>query len=178
MPAQGALFPYVRSTAVYVCPSNRDGEVKQLTYSMNCALSGLSSTRVRSPGDIVLLVDEEFATDGFFWSIRREFAKTGTGTDSTDKMTTEHNGGGNLLFVDGHAKFYPFESFPLDDTPKGLANKWKTGGSPRFHDRSFGQYGSSIIATATGPKDACFATDGPGNADGTGNITTTTTTGS
>ena len=165
---QGALFPYIKSTASYICPSNADGKAKQLSYSMNCALSGLSSSRVRSPGDIVLLVDEEYATDGFFWALNTGVV-TGLG-DSTDRLTTKHNGGGNLLFADGHVKYYPYDAFPLDATPEGLANKWKTSGSPRFHDRSFGQRGSSMI-TATA--DSCFApigtaapTAGPGSADG------------
>ena len=164
----GALFPYVKSTAIYICPSDRDGEVKHLSYTMNCALASLSASRIRSPGDIVLLVDEGFATDGFFWAVNTT-AVTGLGT-STDRLAKRHNGGGNMLFADGHVKYYSFESFPLDATPQGLANKWKTGGSPRFHDRSFGPYGSSMPPGTGVTPDYCFATAGPGTADGTTNI--------
>lgn len=146
----GALFPYVKSTAVYICPSNRDGKVKGLSYSMNCAVSGLNTSFIRSPGDIILLVDEEYATDGFFWA-----ANTKVYTDngnSTDKLTTEHNGGGNFLFADGHVKYFPFESFPLDSSNEGLANKGRMTGSPRFHDRSFGSgTGSSLVQFQSQP---------------------------
>ncbi len=140
----GALFPYVKSTAVYLCPSNEFRDETQLSYSMNCALSGLSSTRVRSPGDIVLLVDELYPTDGFFYSTD---ICTADGKCSTDSLQDAHNGGGNLLFADGHVKFFPNEKFPLDYTPEGLANKSKLTGSPRFHDRAFGSLGgSSLVA--------------------------------
>ena len=173
-PELGALFPYVKSEAVYICPSNKDGEVKKLTYSMNCALTALSTSRIRSPGDIVLLVDEEFANDGYFYAT--DNTKSGaSASQSTDALTKVHNGGGNLLFADGHSKYYAFESFPLDDSLPGLANKWKTGGSPRFHDRAFGPRGSSAPAQAANiTTDYCNAPLGAGltagNADGTGNL--------
>ena len=175
-PEQGALFPYIKSTAVFVCPSDSDGEEKRLTYSMNCGVGGLSTSRIRSPGDIVLLVDEEGANDGYFFAVKDDLAQSkvnGASTNSTDALTTRHNGGGNLLFVDGHAKFYPFDTFPLDGSPEGKKNKWKTGGSPRFHDRSFGRFGSAMRTGAT-TVDECNAEAGPGNADGSANITAAT----
>ena len=153
---QGALFPYVKSTAVYICPSNRDGKDKRLTYSMNCAVSGLSSSRITSPGDIVLLVDEQYATDGYFWA--------NNDVKSTDKLTQQHNGGGNLLFADGHTKFFTFDSLVLDKSPKGLENKARLTGSPRFHDRAFGSpTGSSLVGFQDKPgnftaNDACGIT--------------------
>ena len=134
----GALFPYVKSTAVYVCPSNRDGQMKGLSYSMNCAVSGLAGSKITSPTDIVVLVDEQYSTDGFFWAVND--------AGSTDKLTQVHNGGGNLLFADGHAKFFPFDSFIIDKSTEGLANKTRMTGSPRFHDRAFGSAtGSSLV---------------------------------
>ena len=121
---------------------------------MNCAVSGLSNVRVTNPGDIVLLVDEQFTTDGYFWA-------TNDGR-STDKLTQVHNGGGNLLFADGHSKFFPYDAFPLDKSTDGLANKARMTGSPRFHDRSFGSpTGSSLVpfennpGELTGTDDSC-----------------------
>ena len=172
-PEQGALSPYIKNAAIFVCPSDSDGETKRLSYSMNCALAALSTSRIRSPGDIVLLVDEQGANDGYFFAVDDALAKSavnGATTNSTDTLTKRHNGGGNILFADGHSKFYPVESFVLDGSPEGKKNKWKTGGSPRFHDRAFGPYGSSLRTGAT--VDSCNALDGPGNADGSANITT------
>ena len=177
-PENGALFPYIKNAEPYICPSDKDGKEKRLTYSMNCGVGALSVSRIRSPGDIVLLVDEEGANDGYFFAVKDDSAQSevgGAATDSTDALTKRHNGGGNLLFTDGHAKFYPFDTFPLDGTLEGKKNKWKTAGSPRFHDRSFGPFGSAMRTGAT-TVDECNAKAGPGNADGSGNISTATVT--
>jgi prepilin-type N-terminal cleavage/methylation domain-containing protein/prepilin-type processing-associated H-X9-DG protein len=160
-PEGGALFPYVRSTQIFICPSNTDGRKKNLSYSMNCAVSGLHDVRIREPADIVLLVDEQEANDGYFFAV--DDAKAGStfsippqATDSTDALTTTHNGGGNLLFCDGHAKFYPTEVFKLDGSPEGKTNKWRDMGAPRFHDSAFGRWGSNQFLNAA--TDACNAT--------------------
>lgn len=126
----GALYPYVKSNQVYVCPSNPDGETKRLTYSMSCALAGIHDVRIAQASEIVLLVDEDSNNDGYW------FADDVRG--STDSMVKFHNGGGNLLFADGHAKFFAYNVFPLDNSTQGLANKAKMTGTPRFYDRSFG----------------------------------------
>jgi len=177
----GALFSYVKSASTFYCPSDPYGSDKKLSYSMNCALTLLSQTRIRTPADIVLLVDEQGPNDGYFWAVNAH--KDGppisnisgvsppAGT-STDQLTTRHNGGGNLLFVDGHVKFFQFNEFPLDNSPQGLANKWKTAGSPRFHDRAFGKYGSNTppgMGTGRYMNDFCDASAGPGTDDGTAN---------
>lgn len=131
----GALYPYVKNAQVYICPSTPDGKKKGLSYSMNCAVSVLSSVRIRQPAEIVLLVDEDrVLNDGYFYA--RD--TTGTADNSTDALTQSHNGGGNLLFCDGHVKFYPFKKFVLDDSPRGLQNKSQMTGIPRFHDKAFG----------------------------------------
>jgi len=177
----GALFSYVKSASTFYCPSDPYGSDKKLSYSMNCALTLLSQTRIRTPADIVLLVDEQGANDGYFWAVNSDGTANGAAFGvskvsvgkSTDQLTTRHNGGGNLLYVDGHVKFFQFNQFPLDSSPQGLANKWKTAGSPRFHDRAFGKYGSNTppgIGTGRYMNDFCDASAGPGSADGTANI--------
>ncbi len=139
----GALFPYAKSGAVYVCPSNEDGEAKHLTYGMNCAISGGPVSRVRFPNSMVLLVDEWRASDAFFWAINDPA--------STDTVTKDHNASGNLLFLDGHVKSYTNDSLPLDETPTGLANKMagntratepKSTDTPRFRDVTLGPDGA------------------------------------
>src|SRR5690606_37952193 len=55
----GALYPYSKSSQIYVCPSNEDGEKKRLSYSMNCAVAGIHDVRLTQPSEIILLVDEE-----------------------------------------------------------------------------------------------------------------------
>jgi prepilin-type N-terminal cleavage/methylation domain-containing protein/prepilin-type processing-associated H-X9-DG protein len=134
---KGALYTYVKDAKVFVCPSNPDGQIKKLSYSMNCAISGISMNRISTPSEIVLLADEERANDGFFFAFDTTL-KNAAG-ESTDAVSaTIHNGAGNLLYVDGHAKPLIFKAFPLDPTDEGKKNKGKMSGSPRFHDRQFG----------------------------------------
>lgn len=157
MPEKTGLFQYVKSTAVYMCPSTEDAEEKHLSYSMNCALTGVKDTKIQAPTEIVLLVDEgKSLNDGWFWATNK--------AGSTDILTTGHLNGGNLLFVDGHVKFYSFEDFTLDAKPTGLANKSRMTGIPRFHDRGLGSPTGSSYPTAfsDAPKG-----DKPGN-DGCG----------
>ncbi len=130
----GALFPYVKSTQIFVCPSNRDGRETGLSYSMNCALSGSAEFSVQSNTEVVLLVDEAYAADGYFWA--------DNDSTSSDQMTQVHNAGGNLGFVDGHVKFYPFARFPAGDNDNAntaaMDAKIRTTGQPRFFDSGMG----------------------------------------
>ncbi|HEX8464866.1 MAG TPA: DUF1559 domain-containing protein [Abditibacterium sp.] len=132
---QGALYSYVKSAAVYVCPSTEDSEKKRLSYSMNCAISMLGSNRILTPAEIILLTDEgQSLNDGFFWAA----IAAGT-TKATDELTQAHNGSGNLLFVDGHVKPYPFKTLPIrQDAVQRISVK---RGSPRFRDLAFGADG-------------------------------------
>jgi prepilin-type processing-associated H-X9-DG protein len=138
----GALYSYVRSGGVYVCPSNADGDVKKLTYSMNCAIAGMNDVRLRTPSEIVLLVDEDKANDGFFYIP----GTSPSGFTSTDSLTQIHNGGGNILFTDGHVKFYSYNAYPLTIAANSPTNpayilKARTTGTPRFFDKAFGANG-------------------------------------
>jgi len=129
--AAGAIYPYVKSTQIYVCPSTKDGSKKLLSYSMNCALAGINQAVVGSTAEMILLVDEDVTlNDGFMWAV--------VDTQSTDALTQTHLGGGNLLLLDGHVKFFPFSKFPLDDSLDGRNNKSTMTGTPRFHSPEMG----------------------------------------
>jgi prepilin-type N-terminal cleavage/methylation domain-containing protein/prepilin-type processing-associated H-X9-DG protein len=132
----GALYPYVRSEAVYRCPSAENGDIKKVTYSMNCALAGMNDVRMRTPSEIILLVDEAHNNDGFFYT---------ESVNSTDAITDVHNGAGNLLFADGHVKSYTNGQYHLVSSTGGnaAAQALKTSETnvPRFYDKSFGPNG-------------------------------------
>jgi prepilin-type N-terminal cleavage/methylation domain-containing protein/prepilin-type processing-associated H-X9-DG protein len=157
---QGALFPYAKNAALYICPSNEDGEAKGITYGMNCALSGANSSRVRFPTSMVLLVDEWRSTDAYFWAVADQA--------STDTLTKDHNESGNLLFLDGHVRNYTNSGFPLDNnktTPQSVINKSagstranepKTSDTPRFHDVTLGPNGSNYPTPFHGATDSCI----------------------
>jgi prepilin-type N-terminal cleavage/methylation domain-containing protein/prepilin-type processing-associated H-X9-DG protein len=122
----GALYPYVKSAQVYVCPSTEDGRTKELSYSMNCAVAGINQSAVPATAEIILLIDEaKTLNDGFFWAVNNGA--------STDDLTQAHLEGGNLLFMDGHVKFFNYSTFPTN-----TANKSAMTGFPRFHDLAMG----------------------------------------
>jgi prepilin-type N-terminal cleavage/methylation domain-containing protein/prepilin-type processing-associated H-X9-DG protein len=136
----GALYPYVRNGDVYHCPSAKDGDIKRVTYSMNCAIAGMNDVRLRTPSEIVLLVDEAHNNDGFFYTETN---------NSTDTITDVHNGAGNILFTDGHAKSYTNGQYPLVNSQSNNAAKaLKTSltGAPRFYDKAFGSAGYYVGA--------------------------------
>ncbi len=156
-PEQGALYPYIKNTAVFICPSGEDAEKKRLSYSMNCAVGLMSTVRIKEPDKIVLLVDEaKTLNDGFFWAADN--------ASSTDRLTERHSGGGNLLFADGHVKLFPFKTFPLDDSADGRKNKSALTGNVRFHDAAFGPNGS--FARPGRPLNVCLVpVTGTGDPD-------------
>ncbi len=132
-PGNGAIFPYVKSTQIYICPSLSDGANKGITYSMNCSLAGTMQDSVQNPTDVILLVDEDKATDAFFYAV----SDSSTALGSTDHLTQIHNGGGNYSFCDGHVKFYPYARYPIGDNkldPNAGTYKTRTTGQPRFYD--------------------------------------------
>ena len=125
----GALYPYIKSAQVYVCPSSRDGQRTGLSYGMNCTLAAQAQFSVQSDTEVALLVDEAYPTDAFFWATADPTA--------SDQVTQIHLGGGNVLFCDGHVKFYPYGRFGAGDNsvdPAAGAVKTRTTGQPRFFD--------------------------------------------
>ena len=115
---EGGLYPYVKNDLVYYCPSDGwvssqlrtggDGRRILFSYSMNGFLSQhrpLAS--IDKPANIIMLVDEaETLDDGFFvpyWC---------PGDESVwprecfliNRPSFIHNGGANVVYVDGHAK--------------------------------------------------------------------------
>jgi prepilin-type N-terminal cleavage/methylation domain-containing protein/prepilin-type processing-associated H-X9-DG protein len=140
----GAIFPYVKSSQIYICPSNTDARQKLLSYTMNCAINGAMDASISESSSVILLDDEAANNDGYFYAVNNP--------NSTDQMTKIHNGGGNLLFCDGHAKFYQFNAFPVNNANGTL--KARTSGQPRFYDLGLGgsgYYDASAMGFGTCP---------------------------
>jgi prepilin-type N-terminal cleavage/methylation domain-containing protein/prepilin-type processing-associated H-X9-DG protein len=114
-PERGAVFPYVKSARVFVCPTDRDANTSKLSYALNGCLAeppfatgfekGRSMSWVQNTAAVMMLGEEGTApnqdtnytsgtNDGFF---HPEF----------DHFTSRHAGLSNIIYVDGHVKTMP-----------------------------------------------------------------------
>jgi prepilin-type N-terminal cleavage/methylation domain-containing protein/prepilin-type processing-associated H-X9-DG protein len=101
----GSLFPYVRDTAVYMCPSDKWAKAKRLSYSMNYLLDGSYNVNcIRVPSRIVLLVNEKSGPWNDYNALNDGFFLFRAVQDPPQDI---HNGGGIYAFCDGHAKWIP-----------------------------------------------------------------------
>jgi prepilin-type N-terminal cleavage/methylation domain-containing protein/prepilin-type processing-associated H-X9-DG protein len=113
----GALYSYVKNAGVYRCPSDGWGDEKTLSYSMNELLDGQGLPQVQSTSRCIFLVDEsKTLNDGLFaLPVGAITIEPGGDMFTVDKPTTQHNGGGNYLFVDGHGKWRKPSQIVPDD---------------------------------------------------------------
>jgi len=125
-PSTGAIFPYVKSIGVFVCPSDSAGRQSGLSYSVNgCTTQngsslignvhfGYSLAKFDSPSSMLLL-DEETGGSAVPGTIAGSESGTddgfsyyhydgGTGKSQVDLPSVRHTGVSNCCFVDGHVK--------------------------------------------------------------------------
>lgn len=94
---QGALYPYVKNTQVYICPSDSLGQTKRLSYTMNAACHFQKLAAAQTVSTTPLFVDESTTlNDGYF---------AYGGNTGGDIPSLIHNEGANLCFLDGHVKW-------------------------------------------------------------------------
>jgi prepilin-type N-terminal cleavage/methylation domain-containing protein/prepilin-type processing-associated H-X9-DG protein len=120
---RGSLFPYVKSKAVFVCPSDSQALVSGNSYSINgCAVkieefgfaTGRNSSYFDEPASWVLFGEEAWAEDEDDFDasfLSRESTPDAFMIFPIKLVSTRHSGGSNASFVDGHAKFYKAEAF-------------------------------------------------------------------
>jgi prepilin-type N-terminal cleavage/methylation domain-containing protein/prepilin-type processing-associated H-X9-DG protein len=96
---QGALYPYVRNAAVYICPTDRRGQEKGLSYSLNYVAGFIPEAVVERPAQFAELVDEQATlNDG-------DLTAFDTAGRYFNCPTIAHFNGANLTFFDGHARW-------------------------------------------------------------------------
>jgi prepilin-type N-terminal cleavage/methylation domain-containing protein/prepilin-type processing-associated H-X9-DG protein len=147
---KGSLYPYVKSTAVYLCPSDRFGPTlgpTGLSYAINACVTkqvrdmttgartitgyspGKKVSLIKNPSQFMLLaeevqpgsagsgafLDDSSTDDGYF-----NMTRSPDPAAWTNYLALRHTEGGNVVFVDGHVKWYKRDQI--------IANKFQIGG--------------------------------------------------
>ena len=118
-PSQGALYPYVKSTGVFVCPDDNSGQAD--SYALNSVTSGVNLSQFNAPAATILFVEEGDGYQG--GSDDGDDAAPSLGAGGTDTLTTRHTGGAVFAMSDGHAKYYHNGQIP---------NPTAVTGDPRY----------------------------------------------
>jgi prepilin-type N-terminal cleavage/methylation domain-containing protein/prepilin-type processing-associated H-X9-DG protein len=112
---RGSIYPYVKNPGIYVCPSDTMGARSGLSYAINDCLHTVPDTfvgmsfgnplsRYDHPAQTMLLTEEGAGQD----------PRTGSTNDGGlaypgDPLSRRHNDGLEVVFLDGHAKWYRTE---------------------------------------------------------------------
>ena len=106
---KGSIYPYTKSTGVYVCPDDSPGQAAGDSYALNSCIAysavgtpyapGKTLAQIDNPSGTLLLTEE---------ASRSDITTTNDGyyLYGTDNISLRHTGGVNMLFSDGHAKYY------------------------------------------------------------------------
>ena len=134
-----AIFPYVKNKNMFLCPTNK----KMLGYSENCFIhfcdrgdkwltwraSPIVLTEVLNPGELIYIADNMAASETVCYNEIYACMWNAAGPS----MPGRHIGGGNVAFVDGHAKYFKVSSntsagtigyYDSTDPGYGHANKF------------------------------------------------------
>jgi prepilin-type N-terminal cleavage/methylation domain-containing protein/prepilin-type processing-associated H-X9-DG protein len=109
-PTQGSIYSYVKSKGVYTCPDDSVGQTIGDSYAISSCIDqftpvgtvlapGKSLSQFDSPS-ATLLLTEEGSGGGAASTTNDAYFLFGA-----DMVSLRHNGGANMLFVDGHAKY-------------------------------------------------------------------------
>lgn len=111
-PAKGSLYPYTKSAQIYVCASDTEGQRSGNSYAANQCVFQPSVSGI-APGKSMAAFEETTK-----WMLLGEESSGGSRKNSTDDgymtisndFTDRHLDGTNMLFMDGHVKWYRDES--------------------------------------------------------------------
>ena len=115
-PALGSIYPYIKSNQIFICPSDAIGQSAGNTYAINACMAerqttgvtnppfnfrpGLSQAQFEESAQIALLLEEggpsgRDTTDDGYVSI-----------SAGNSLSLRHFDGSDILFLDGHVKYY------------------------------------------------------------------------
>ena len=107
-PALGVIYSYVKSTKVFICPSDATGQVN--SYAVNAELYAPNLNAGLNPGNPINVVVDPALT--IWYSEENDTGGVNGSTNDGwlippgDAVTARHNGFAVLSFMDGHAKSY------------------------------------------------------------------------
>jgi prepilin-type N-terminal cleavage/methylation domain-containing protein/prepilin-type processing-associated H-X9-DG protein len=112
-PSLGSVYPYIKNSQIYVCPSDSTGQVAGDSYAIN---SCVVEENAISNGNFVVKPGLSLAKfeDSAQWMLLSEEGSKTAGKDTTDDayifvpsntLATRHFEGSNILFLDGHVKY-------------------------------------------------------------------------
>ena len=127
--AQGAVYPYIKSTQIFVCPSDSVGQVSGDSYASNSCLNGATLEvvdNINLRGGKSLAAFEDTARTMMLGE--EATGEDGSLTTSTDDgyllkgvnfFSGRHFEGSNLAFLDGHVKFLKVSRIRADNVFSG-----------------------------------------------------------
>ena len=144
----GHLHPYMMNAAIYMCPSAVEPAYANISnYGINLAITtpaagdSIKLGEIKYPAETVVIADSAYdalRVNTNHWRIRHN-----NGNRSTF-IPARHNGGANIAFCDGHAKWHTIAlnpnadmtttSYPLNSAPTlpPLDICWEANGKPKY----------------------------------------------
>ena len=113
-PASGKIYPYIKSEQVFVCPSDSVGQQSRNSYAANeCVFSNVSGDL--KPGKNMAAFDNTSQWMLMGEEMTNQTSSTDDGYMSLGNVfSARHLEGSNLLFLDGHVKWYRPEKVKAD----------------------------------------------------------------
>ena len=124
---KGSIYPFVKSTGVYVCPDDSAGTKTGDSYAISSCVAGAArdvTTNLRL-GKNLSVFDNPSGTMLFceeYSSNAAAGGATGSTNDgyfngsSPDHVNVRHKGGSDVAFIDGHVKYYILDTNGKADT--------------------------------------------------------------
>jgi prepilin-type N-terminal cleavage/methylation domain-containing protein/prepilin-type processing-associated H-X9-DG protein len=152
IPFEDLLVPYIKSTGVYVCPSNPRNQdedcpqclpagftsVQRVSYGANTAggfsdLNGRPLSFIQAPAQVIGLVESTAGYTDFYpdssGNTWRQHEVSGSGNNNGN-LFSGHTGTSNYLFMDSHVKaMRPMTTLDIPDGGSSDVNLWTVDNS-------------------------------------------------
>ncbi len=156
-PTQGSIYSYVKSKGVYVCPDDSTGQTTGDSYAVSSCTAALVRVNGIEAGKNLAAFDNSAGTlllceegsgspsvstnDAYFLNDQSAVV---VNAPTGDSVSLRHNSGSNMLFLDGHAKYY------ILDTTNPSGNS--TGANQKVYNL---QRGADVNDAVGGDQNLC-----------------------